>query len=98
LKKESTYMMEKKAMFDLVVRSVKEIEEVHSIKRGIFGKNIKIKQNKEGIVIWLGLVIKRGVSVPQIVEKVQEKLKEEVEKTLEVPVKKIHIVVKGIKF
>jgi len=95
---ERAYQIEKKAIIDLVKRLVSQIEGVHSLKRSLFGKSIKMKELEEGMEISLAIITKQGSSVPQIVEQTQKKLKDEIEKTLGTPVKKIDVVVKGIKF
>jgi uncharacterized alkaline shock family protein YloU len=97
-KREEVYKIEKKAVVELISKVVSEVEGVYSIKKTLFRKNIKIKNMREGKEILLGLVVKRGVSIPLVVEEVQRKLKEEVERTLGAPIKKIDITVKGIKF
>lgn len=98
MEKEKAYQVEKKALVDLVSRTVREVEGVHAIKRGLFGKHIKIKETEEGMFISLGIIIRKGVSIPLVVEKVQRGLLEEVKIVLGAPVKKINITVKGIKF
>lgn len=96
--KEGFYQVEKKVIINLVRKIVKEVETVHSVKTGLLGKNIRIKQNSEGMDIWLGLIVKRKTSIPATVEEVQKKIKQEIEKTLGTVVRKVDIVVKGIKF
>lgn len=98
MKKERAYRVEKKVLVELVRKIVKEVEGVYSIKKGMLGGGIRIKQPPEGVEIWLGLIIKRGVSIPAVVEEVQSKLKKEIEATLGISVKKIGIVIKKIKF
>lgn len=96
--KEGFYQVEKKVIINLVRKIVKEVETVHSVKTSLLGKNIRIKQNSEGMDIWLGLIVKRKTSIPATVEEVQKKIKQEIEKTLGTVVRKVDIVVKGIKF
>ncbi len=98
MRKEKAYRVEKKALIDLISRITKEVEGVYSIKRGFFGKDIKIKEEQEGMQISLGLIAKKEVSIPTLVETVQRRLREEIEKTLGSPVRKINITIKGIKF
>jgi len=98
LEKQNAYQVEKKVIVNLVKKLIKEVEAVHSIKTGLFGKNIRIKQNPEGIDIWLGLIIKRGTSIPKVAQEIQQKLKEEMERTLGTRIRKVDVVVKGVKF
>jgi len=98
LEKEKTYQVEKKAVVDFIKKIIKEVNGVHSIKGNLFGKNIRIKQTPEGADIRLGIIVKREASVPAVVKEVQDKLKQEMEKTLGTVVKKIDVAVKGIKF
>jgi len=97
-KRDDVYQIKKRVVVELISKVVSEVEEVHSIKKTLLGKNIKVKETREGKEILLGLIVKRGVSIPGVVEEVQKKLKEEIEKTLGIPVRKIDITIKGIKF
>lgn len=95
---ERAYQIEKKAIINLVKKLVSQIEGIYSLKRSLFGRSIKIKESEEGMEISLAIITKQGSSVPQIVQETQKKLKDEIEKTLGSPVKKVDVVVKGIKF
>ncbi len=95
---EKTYQIERKVIINLIRKLVSQIEGVYSLKKSLFGKGIKIKESEEGMEIYLALITKQESSVPQIVEETQKKLKDEIEKTLGSPVKKVDVVVKGIKF
>jgi len=95
--KERAYEIEKKALIELAGKIIKGVDGVHSVKRGFFGKNIQAKQTPEGIEMKIGLVVKRGASIPAVVEEIQEKLKQEIEQSLGIEVKKIDVVIKGIK-
>lgn len=97
-KKGDIYRVEKKAIVKLIDKLIGEVEQVYSIKKGLLGKDIKIKETREGKKISLGLTIKRGASIPLVVEKVQSKLKQELEKILGIPVKSINVTIRGIKF
>ena len=98
MEEEKNYRVEKKVIIELISKIVKEVDGVYSIKKGILGKDIKIKETPEGPEIFLGLIVKRGTSVPVVVEELQRKIKQELEKTLTASVKKINIAIKGIKF
>ncbi|RLE07881.1 hypothetical protein DRJ00_07305, partial [Candidatus Aerophobetes bacterium] len=50
----------------------------------------------EGIEVFLGLVIRRGNPVPQVVEEIQRKLIREIEETFGISVKKVDVQIKGI--
>ncbi|MCK4522865.1 Asp23/Gls24 family envelope stress response protein, partial [Candidatus Aerophobetes bacterium] len=67
------------------------------IKRSLFKEGIKVKKSEEGLAISLELLISEGGFVPQIVEEVQKKVKEEIEKTLGTKVAKVDIKIRGIK-
>jgi len=95
---ERAYKVEKKAILDLIRKLVSQIGGIYSLKKSLFGRGIKIKESEEGMEIYLALITKQESSVPQIVEETQKKLKDEIEKTLGSPVKKVDVVVKGIKF
>ncbi len=95
---EKAYQVERKVIIDLIKKLVSQVDGVHSLKRSLFSRGIKIKESEEGMEIYLALITKQESSVPQIVEETQKKLKDEIEKTLGSPVKKVDVVVKGIKF
>ncbi len=95
---ERAYQIEKKVIIDLIRKLISQIDGVYSLQRSLFGRSIRIKESEEGMDIYLALITKQESSVPQIVEETQKKLKDEIEKTLGSPVKKIDVVIKGIKF
>lgn len=95
---EKTYKIEKKVLTKLIKKEIKQIEGVWSVKKGLFGDNIQIKQTPEGTEIKIGLVVKKGNFIPTIVEEVQKRIKEEIEENLGIKVKKIDVIIKGIKF
>lgn len=94
---ENFYQVDRKAIINLVGRIVKDIEAIHSIKKGFWGKNIRVKQNPEGVDIYVGLIIKRGTFVPAVAQEAQKKIKQETERTLGIQIRKVKIVVKGVK-
>jgi len=96
LKEEKGYKVDKRVVIDFIKRSLAEVEGVSSIKRGLWGDNVKFKKKDEGMEIFLGLIIKQGCRVPQVVEEVQRKLKEEIGKTFGTSVTKIDVQIKGI--
>jgi len=96
MERGKTYKVDKRVIIDSIKKSLGEIEGVRSIKKGLWGERVKFKEVAGGMEISLGLIVKQGESVPQIVEKTQKKLKEEIEKTFGTSVTKIDIQIKGI--
>ncbi|HHJ00632.1 MAG TPA: Asp23/Gls24 family envelope stress response protein [Candidatus Aerophobetes bacterium] len=96
MKEEKGYKVDKKVMIDFIKKSVEEVEGVFSIKGGLWGRKIRFKESDEGIEVFLGLVIRRGNSVPQVVEEIQRKLIREIEETFGISVKKVDVQIKGI--
>ncbi|MCD6082958.1 Asp23/Gls24 family envelope stress response protein [Candidatus Aerophobetes bacterium] len=96
MKEEKGYKVDKKVMIDFIKKSVEEVEGVFSIKKGLWGRKVKFKESDEGIEVFLGLVIRRGNSVPQVVEEIQRKLIREIEETFGISVKKVDVQIKGI--
>jgi uncharacterized alkaline shock family protein YloU len=90
------YKVDKKVIIECIKKSLGEIEGVHSIKKGLWGEKVKFKEVEGEMEISLGLIVKQGKSVPQIVQEAQKKLKEEIEKTFGTSVTKIDIQIKGI--
>jgi len=90
------YKVDKRVIIDSIKKSLGEIEGVHSIKKSLWGERVKFKEVEGGIEISLGIVVKQGKPVPQIVEETQKRLKEEIEKTFGTSVTKIDIQIKGI--
>ncbi len=96
-KKDESYHVEKKALVGLIEELISEVSDVHSIKKGLLGKEIKIKNSGKGKILSLGVVVKRGVSIPIVVEEIQKKLKQELETTLGTPIERINVTIKGIR-
>jgi len=97
LKKEESYEIDGKVIIALIKKVLGKLEGVYAIKRGLFGERVKVKQSGEKIRISLELIIKEGSSIPQVVEETQEKIKEEVQKTLNRAVDRVDIKIKKIK-
>ncbi len=91
------YEVDKKVTLGLIKKAVGQVEGIQGIKRSLFKEGIKVKKSEEGLAISLELLISEGGFVPQIVEEVQKKVKEEIEKTLGTKVAKVDIKIRGIK-
>jgi uncharacterized alkaline shock family protein YloU len=91
------YEVDKKVTLGLIKKAVEQVEGIHSIKRSLFREGIKVKKLEEGLAISLELLIREEGFVPQIVEEVQKKVSEEIEKTLGTKVAKVDIKIRGIK-
>lgn len=98
MKNETNFQVEKKVLVNLIRKIVEEVEEVYSIKTAFFGKDIRIKQDLEGMDISLGVIVKRAASIPQVAQQIQNNLKQELEKTVGTSVRTVAVKVKGIKF
>lgn len=97
MSKAEGYEVDKKVTLGLIKKAVGQVEGIHGIKRSLFKEGIKVKKSEEGLAISLELLISEGGFVPQIVEEVQKKVKEEIEKTLGTKVAKVDIKIRGIK-
>ncbi|TET94400.1 Asp23/Gls24 family envelope stress response protein [Candidatus Aerophobetes bacterium] len=91
------YEVDKRVTLGLIKKAVGQVKGIHGIKRSLFKEGIKVKKSEEGLAISLELLISEGGFVPQIVEEVQKKVKEEIEKTLGTKVAKVDIKIRGIK-
>jgi len=96
--KEEVYEVDKKVISGLIKKALKEVEGVYAVKRGLWGERIKIEYLQEGIGLSLELIIKEGNAIPQLVEEIQKKVKQEVQRVLDKPVTKVNIKIKGIKY
>ncbi|RLE08246.1 hypothetical protein DRZ78_01405 [Candidatus Aerophobetes bacterium] len=96
MEKKRGYKVDRKVITDFIKKSLREIEGIHSVKKGLWGDKVKFKETAEGMRISIGLTVKEGKSIPQVVEEAQRKLKEEIEKTFGTSVLKIDIQIKGI--
>lgn len=65
---------------------------------GFVRKGIKITQSEEGLLIDLFITVQYGVKIPEIAWNLQEKVKKDIEGSLEQIVKKINIHVQGVHF
>lgn len=95
--KEEGYEVDKKVISGLIKKALNKVEGIYAVKRGLWGERIKIKYSPEGIGLSLELIIKEGNAIPQLVEEIQKKVKQEVQRVLDEPVAKINIKIKGIK-
>lgn len=75
-----------------ILDSARNIEGFHGFVR----KGIRINQTEEGILLDLYITVNYGVKIPEIAWNIQEKVKADIEKTLDQPVKKINIHVQGV--
>jgi len=98
LGEEKKYEVDKRVIVEIIKKTLSRIEEVHSVKRSLWGEDIKIKSSEEGLNLRLGLIVKSGVVIPEVAEKANQELKENIEKTLGLPVVDLKIKIKGIKF
>ncbi len=95
--KEEGYEVDRKVISGLIKKALNEVEGIYAVKRGLWGERIKIESSPKGIELSLELIIKEGITIPQLVEETQKKVKQEVEGVLDKPVAKINIKIKGIK-
>ncbi len=57
-----------------------------------------MKESEKGLDIFLALIVEEGVLLPRVVEEVQKKVSEEVQRSLGTSVSRVDIKIKGIKF
>lgn len=74
--------------------SSNEIAGFHNFVR----KGIKIGQAEDGIILDLYIVVDYGVKIPEVAWNLQEKVKKDIENTLELVVKTVNIHVQGVHF
>ena len=95
--KKKNYRVDKKVVINLVKNSLAKIEGIYSLKKSLWGEEVKIRGKETEIEIKLGLIVKEGCYIPQIVQQAKKDVKEEIEKTLGISVTKINIRIRGIK-
>jgi len=95
--KKKNYRVDKKVVINLVKNSLAKIEGIYSLKKSLWGEEVKIREKETEMEIELGLIVKEGCYIPQIVQQAQKDVKEEIEKTLGISVTKINIRIRGIK-
>jgi len=57
-----------------------------------------MKESEKGLDISLALIVEEGTLIPRVVEEVQKKVSEEVQRSLGISVARVNIKIKGIKF
>ena len=90
--------------------TAEEVEGIISIKGGLPGgimelfskktstkKGVKIENEETQVIINLSVVLNYGVVIPEVVRKVQEKVKTSVESMTDVQVSKVNVFVQDIK-
>ncbi len=95
--KEEGYEVDRKVIGGIIKKALNEVEGIYAVKRSLWGERIKIESLPDGMGLSLELIIKEGITIPQLVEETQKKVKQEVERVLDKPVSKINIKIKGIK-
>jgi len=95
--KKKNYKVDKKVVINLVKNSLAKIKGIYSLKKNLWGEEVKIREKETEMEIELGLIVKEGCYIPQVVQQVQKEVKEEAEKTLGISVTKINIRIRGIK-
>ncbi len=95
--KEEGYEVDRKVISGIIKKALNEVEGIYAVKRSLWGERIKIESLPDGMGLSLELIIKEGITIPQLVEETQKKVKQEVERVLDKPVSKINIKIKGIK-
>jgi len=95
--KKKNYKVDKKVVINLVKNSLAKIKGIYSLKKNLWGEEVKIREEETEMEIELGLIVKEGCYIPQVVQQVQKEVKEEAEKTLGISVTKINIRIRGIK-
>ena len=98
LEKEVKYQLDKKVPLELVERVLSQIQGIYSVKKNLWGKGIRMKESERGLDISLALIVEGGVVIPRVVEEVQKKVSEEIQRSLGTSVARVDIKIKGIKF
>ena len=57
-----------------------------------------MKDSEKGLDISLALIVEEGTLIPRLVEEVQKKVSEEIQRSLGNSVARVNIKIKGIKF
>lgn len=98
MEKEVKYQVDKKVPLEVVERVLSQIQGIYSVKKDLWGKGIRMKESERGLDISLALIVEGGVVIPRVVEEVQKKVSEELQRSLGTSVARVDIKIKGIKF
>ncbi|SDK04206.1 Asp23/Gls24 family envelope stress response protein [Natronincola ferrireducens] len=89
--------------------TAEEVEGIISIKGGLPGsiselfgkktsnkKGIKIENEETQVIINLSVVVAYGIVIPEVIKKVQEKVKSSVESMTDIPVSRVNVFVQDV--
>ncbi len=90
-------------------QTAKEVEGIKSIRGGLPGgilelfskktsrkKGVKLEKEEDHVIINLAVVIEYGVIIPQVIRKVQEKVKTSIESMTDIKVSDVNVFVQDI--
>ncbi len=98
MEKEGKYEVDRKVTLKLIKRVLSRIQGVYSVKKDLWRKGIRMRELEGGLGISLALVVEEGVPIPEMVEEVQKKISEELERSLGISITKVDIRIEGMKF
>lgn len=98
MEKEEKYEVDKKVTLELIERVLSQIQGVYSLKKDLWGRGIRMKESERGLDVSLALVVEEGVLIPHMAEEVQNKVAEEVERSLGTSIARVDIKIDGMKF
>jgi len=67
------------------------------LRREHFDKGVDVEQNEEGLVIDVYVIVQYGMRISEVAHNLQETVKFEVERSVNVPVVRVNVTVQGVR-
>lgn len=109
LSKEGKIEISNDVIMTVIREAVKDVEGIVSFSSGVsdsltevFSKKtsskrgVKIHKGDEEIVVNISVIIQLGVRIPEVIEKVQKRIKEMVQSMTDIPVQQVNVYVQDI--
>ena len=109
ISKEGKIEISNEVIMTVIREAVKDVEGIVSFSSGVSDsfaevfikktsskKGVKIQKGDEEIVVNISVVIQLGIRIPDVIEKVQKRIKEMVQSMTDIPVEQVNVYIQDI--
>ncbi|NBG89602.1 NTP transferase domain-containing protein [Isachenkonia alkalipeptolytica] len=109
MSKEGKIEISNEVIMTVIREAVKDVEGVISFSSGVSDsfaevfskktsskKGVKIQKGDEKIIINISVVIQLGIKIPEVIEKVQKRIKDMVQSMTDIPVEQVNVYIQDI--
>ena len=107
--KEGKIEISNEVIMTVIREAVKDVEGILSFSSGVSDsfaevfsrktsskKGVKIQKGDEQIIINISVVIQLGIKIPEVIEKVQKRIKDMVQSMTDIPVEQVNVYIQDI--